>query len=329
MLNIIYLKKTTGLPTDAVDTVNQSVFKNIDSSRVNFVEEKNSLARLFSIWRLKPDYIFGIGNVSEVFYVLLKPKSTKYIIGWHTRLRITKTWPIRSFLFRQADLVIGVSECVVRTVTDHFPQKKAVAILNGVDTTFFNPEKTDEEYLNQKFNISFDRPIILFVGALFERKRPDIFIEVAKRYSKANFILVGRKGKKDFITSTQDLTNFQWIPSMDRKDISIMMASADVFLFPSIDEPCAAVIPEALSSGLPALLSKSCGNKELIEHGISGFLVNQSEKEVSELIDYLDQLLTDKILLEKMGKAARERCVGELNWEKVARKYQEVLLSQK
>ncbi len=262
--------------------------------------------------------------MSEIFYLPFKPRKTRYVIGWHTLLKKTKAWLVRKILFGRSKAVIAVSDCAAGTVKKYFPGKKVVTILNGVDTEFFNPGKFDREYVGKKFGVDFSKPVVLFVGALFERKRPDVFIEIARRYDNANFVLVGRKDKTDFITPTKGLNRFKWIPFMEREDVAVMMASSDVFLFPSVYEPCAAVIPEAMASGLPVILSRSCGNHELITHEKEGFLIDPGKNEADEFVKYLDALLANSAYMKTIGENARRKCEEELNWSTVSKRYEEV-----
>lgn len=328
MITILSLKAPSGKATDAVDTVNQNIFSRIDKSEVGFLESAGFLKKVRLLRKLKPEYILGIGNIDEILYLPFKPRKTKYIIGWHTLLKKTKTWLIRKTLFNASDFVIAVSECSADSVRKNFPFKNIVSVLNGVDLDFFNPEKADKSYLSEKYDIDFSLPTVLFVGAIYEGKRPDVFVEVSKKFKEANFILIGRKIKKDFHIQTEDLDNLKWIPYMDREDIATMMASSDIFLFPSVIDACPAVVPEALASGLPALLSDRCGNKELIEDGREGFLIEPKEGEIGEFVAHLKDLLTDSPdMLERMSGQARKRCLEELNWKAVSNKYKEIITS--
>ena len=324
MITILSLKSPTGRATDAVDTVNRNVFNEINPNDINFVETNGFWSKVVLIRKLKPDFLLGIGNIEEIIFVLLKPNSARYVIAWHTLLKKTKTWLIRRYLFSRTDFVIAVSACAGQTVANFFPHKKVFTAINGVDLNFFNKNKKNNEYLFKKYGINFNKPIVLFVGALFRRKRPDIFISIAKEFKDANFILIGRKSKEDFLSDIYNIDNLTWIPFMDRNDIAIMMASSDIFLFPSINEPCAAVIPEAMSSGLSVILSKSCGNKELIDDEENGFLINVGDDEVVNFLNVLKKLLSDNNLIKNIGQNARKKCEDRLNWPMVANIYKNI-----
>ena len=323
MISILSLKTPLGKPIDAIDTVNHNIFRCL-SGRVDFMELKTFWQKVLVFRKVKPDYMLGIGVLEEILYLPFKPARTRYVIAWHTVLRVGKTWPVRKILFRRAAFVIAVSDCVAQSVKKHFPSKQIFKILNGVDTEFFNPHKRDRNFLGTTFGLPLNRPVILFVGAMFKRKRPDVFIKLAENVPEASFVLVGRKDKQDFISSAKDLKNFYWMPFASHEEVSKIMASSDIFLFPSIDEPCAAVIVEAMASGLPCVLSDSCGNSELISDGKEGFLVKPQSGELKKFITLIHKLMSDNILRSEMSRNAREKCLSNLNWPRVSEKYFEV-----
>lgn len=320
MISILSLKTPLDQPIDAIDTVNHNIFRCL-SGQVNFMERKTFWQKVSVLRKIKPDYMLGIGVVEEIFYFPFKPARTKYVIAWHTILRKTITLPVRRILFQRAAFIIAVSDCAARSVKKYFPSKPIFKILNGVDTDFFNPDKRDMNFLGATFGLPRNKPVILFVGAMFQRKRPDVFIKIAKNIPEASFVLVGRKDKQDFISHTKDLKNFYWLPFASHKEVSRIMASSDIFLFPSIDEPCAAVIVEAMASGLPCVLSDSCGNSELIINGKDGFLVKPQSGELEKFAALIRELISDKALHSEITRNAREKCLNSLNWPSVAVKY--------
>ena len=325
MLTILSLKIPSGKPTDAVDTVNHNVFSRLTDS-IQFIEGRSWLEIIRLARRLRPDYALGIGSVGEILLLPFLPRKTRYGIAWHTLLRKTLAWPVRIWLFQTAHFVIAVSTCAAQTVKNFFPEKQVAVVLNGVDTDFFTPQKANKHFF-EKFGINSSKPIVLFVGTLIRRKRPEIFVKVAKQHPELEFLLVGRNGDSTALADAKGFLNVHWIPNLSREEIATVMASSDIFLFPSIHEPCAAVIPEALASGLVLLASKDCGNAELIRNGIDGILIEQSEAEIEKFDQQLTELIKNPALKKHYSEAARKRCVETLNWDAVAKQYEKVFQS--
>lgn len=359
MINIFSIKSFTGNPADGIDNVNIAVFSRLASEKFRFLAEAPSyfkergsikkielsgagsfigfFKKIIFLRRVKPDYLFGIGLPSDLIFILFKPAKTKYLIDWHTVLinkegfwRVRAPWWLRKLIFNQADLVIAVSEFSAVSVRKYFPRKKVAAILNGVDLEFFNPNKKNEKYLKEKYQIDFSRPLMIFIGALHLRKRPDLFIELAKNYSKANFVVVGRQipiyGHRPAKggTMSQKLNNFQWIEKMPREDVAVLLASSRAFVFPSLNEASAAVILESMASGCVPIVSKSGGNPEFLKNGESGFLIESGKDEKKEFLEKIDLLLNNKPLWQKMSLSVRQEA-GKHSWDRVAKEYEKVL----
>src|SRR5262249_31800793 len=86
------------------------------------------------------------------------------------------------------------------------------------------------------------------------------------------------------------------------EELSRAYASADAFLFPSKTDTFGNVVLEALSSGVPAIVTNHMGPKEIIRHGETGFVAD-SEWEFRQ---GLDALIDHPTLRSAMGRKARE-----------------------
>jgi glycosyltransferase involved in cell wall biosynthesis len=87
------------------------------------------------------------------------------------------------------------------------------------------------------------------------------------------------------------------------------LASADVFVFPSLFEGSAVVTYEALACGLPSVVTPSSGS--VARDGIEGLVVPAGE--VEPLARAIETLGLDAGLRERMAIAARQRSL-EFTW---------------
>ncbi|MBN3730516.1 MULTISPECIES: glycosyltransferase [unclassified Burkholderia] len=81
------------------------------------------------------------------------------------------------------------------------------------------------------------------------------------------------------------------------------LARSDVYVLPSLWEGMPIALIEAQAMGLPAVASRIVGNRDIVEHGVTGFLVDNDD----ELLHYTELLLQDAALRRRMGEAARAR----------------------
>lgn len=88
------------------------------------------------------------------------------------------------------------------------------------------------------------------------------------------------------------------------RNMSKVLAKADVFLFPSAYEGFSLALGEAMMSHLPIVACQSCaGVNKLLENGNSGFLCEDTPEDIAQK---LECLMKDADLRHRMGEAAYE-----------------------
>lgn len=99
---------------------------------------------------------------------------------------------------------------------------------------------------------------------------------------------------------------------------------ADLYILPSYEEGFGISILEAMSTGLPAIVSEETGGREAISSGRNGMILTGYEAD--QLDSTLAPLLQDKDLRLSMGKLARERVMTHYTEQHysagIAREYQ-------
>jgi len=70
------------------------------------------------------------------------------------------------------------------------------------------------------------------------------------------------------------------------------------------DEPFGLVAVEGMARSLPVVVTRSGGLQEIVEHGVTGFIV---EKDARALREAVVPLISDPVLRARMGEAGRER----------------------
>lgn len=97
-----------------------------------------------------------------------------------------------------------------------------------------------------------------------------------------------------------------------RRDIPDLFAMAHVVVFPSTyREGVPKVLLEAAASGRPIVASDIPGCREVVQHGVNGFLVNPND--VHTLACRIRELLTDDALRLRMGAKGREKAFAEFS----------------
>lgn len=157
---------------------------------------------------------------------------------------------------------------------------------------------------------------ILFVGTWFERKGGLLLLKAFERlsgkYKNIKLTVVGET-PKSIKYQVLGISYFDHIPR--EKLMQDFYPKADIFvLVPPKVEGYGFAVLEAMSFGIPVIVSRVCALPELVEDAKTGFVIKPNS--VEDLTFYLEKLIRDRVLREKMGKAARKRFEDKFTVEK-------------
>lgn len=177
-------------------------------------------------------------------------------------------------IFACAKKVICISDSVLHSTENTIGyRKKLVRIYNGVDLKKFN-NKNKRKAVGNK---------LIYVGRLAENKGVDIILRaLAKVKCDFRFDIIGdgvcrpELEKLSYDLCLNDKVFFQG----KRTNIPEYLSSADIFIHvPTLEEGFGITVVEAMASGLLCICSKSGGLNEIIEDGVTGYLVDKNAPE--------------------------------------------------
>jgi glycosyltransferase involved in cell wall biosynthesis len=115
---------------------------------------------------------------------------------------------------------------------------------------------------------------VLFVGTMTQRKGLADLFAAMKRLNRSDIELIVLGTPLLPLTFyRQEYPDFRYEPTRPTKQVRELMLSCDVLVLPSIVEGRAMVQMEALSCGLPIVVTPNAGAEDLIDPGRTGFLV--------------------------------------------------------
>ena len=124
-------------------------------------------------------------------------------------------------------------------------------------------------------NKSQNKPLrVLFVGSMGQRKGLGDLFEAIKLLNRSDVELVvmgSLLAPMEFYKLENN--NFVYEPGRPHQEVLALMRSCDIFCLPSIVEGRALVMQEAMSQGLPIIITPNTGGEDLIIEGETGFLV--------------------------------------------------------
>jgi glycosyltransferase involved in cell wall biosynthesis len=108
-----------------------------------------------------------------------------------------------------------------------------------------------------------------------------------------------------------EYADFLYEPPRPHAEVLALMRSCDVLVLPSIVEGRALVQQEALSCGLPIVVTANAGGEDLIEEGKTGFLVPIRRPEA--IAEKLAWFAEHRAEIPSMADEAR-KMAGATNW---------------
>lgn len=169
---------------------------------------------------------------------------------------------------------------------------------------------------------------LLWLGRLCQEKGPHVALDIAARV-EAPIVIAGQvypfSYHQQFFTREveprlRDNPNATWIdsPSDDLKR-KLLRQSAALLITSQVDETSSLVAMEAAASGTPVIAFRRGALPEVVEHGVTGFLVDG----VGEAIEALQHL--DEISGATCVRVARERFTAATMAEGYIRLYSQLL----
>ncbi len=231
----------------------------------------------------------------EIKFYLSKYEKNKKFLGkcfLVFRILIAKTLQRGLFGFlKSADKVFCVSQAVLEIY-------KKAGVDKGKLFKIYNlpPEIAKKEKSKR------GKKTVLYVGKLSFGKGTDLLIKAVNRLREQmpqiRLILVG--GKSPSIDPLPEFVEHH--KEIPHNRIGQFYKKASLFVLPSRwPEPLSRATLEALSFGLPLVLSNKGGNREVVEDGVNGYLVSLNTGELAERILVV---LNDEKKAKKMGEAS-------------------------
>src|SRR5256885_1131110 len=241
-----------------------------------------------------------------------------------------------------ADTIIAVYDETKRDIERLFDvdPKRVRIIHNGIDLEEYR--RVDSTAALERHGIDPKRPYLLFVGRI-ARQKGIIHLVRAIPFMDVDFPIVLCAGAPDtpeianemkeaLAAAQKKRKDIFWIEEMlDRPAVIELYSHAAVFCCPSIYEPFGIINLEAMACETAVVASAVGGIKEVVVDGETGFLVPidfveetfklaNPETFSCDLAARINQLMKDRQLREKFGKAGRKRAEENFSWSAIAEK---------
>ena len=232
---------------------------------------------------------------------------------------------LAAYSIEQADLLRTISNSTKEQVHRWAPGKTVVQF----------PAWTDlETFFDIGSHRTSDHPgSIIYAGVLTPLKGIhhliNAFSRVAEEFPSAKLFLVGRDQNKTYAAELKKQIEksglndrIQFIGAQPQSQLAVWMAKATVLVLPSMSEGLGRVIIEAMATGIPVIGSDVGGIPELVEDGVTGFLVPPGDEHV--LAEKLRWALSRPDKAREMGECARNFAERLFSTESYLKGYKQI-----
>jgi len=279
----------------------------------------------------QPDIIHTWGNMPA--FVSLPAVILKRIP--HVNSQITSAPPfvnkssllklIDRINFRFSDVIASNSDAGLKAFNP--PQHKSMVIYNGIYLSRF-ADLPSIPQVKAKYNISTPRSVVM-VGSFSQNKDFDLFTEIAElitaKRKDINFVCVGdgvnhqriEKRVKDNsnIVLTGRINEVEAV--INACDLGVLLSNQQVH-----GEGISNTILEYMALKKPVIANDAGGTKEIIDHGVNGYLVTDESAE--EIAEMMEELIDNPEKRKSMGMAGRQLIEEQFAIDKMGVAFMEV-----
>ncbi len=167
-------------------------------------------------------------------------------------------------------------------------------------------------------------PEVLYLGRLHQRKRPVDFVAAAKELNArgitADYTLIGPdegEGRKVQEVAAQ-APNINWVGPIESGAGPARMRQASIFVLPSVSpEPYPMAVLEAMSVGLPVVVTDQCGLAPMIRKYDCGIVIEPGPSNIARAVEHL---VSAPDIARKMGERGRSAVKHDLGMSYVGQR---------
>lgn len=187
----------------------------------------------------------------------------------------------------------------------------------GVDLAFFDGQTGDT--IRKELGLERNDVIVSCIAEMIPRKNHIEILkawpEITEECPNAHLLLVGtgrERAKLERVVHNKEIANVHFLGF--RSDVNNIISTSDVVILASKHEGLPRCIMEAMACGKPVIASNVRGSRDLVEHGVNGYLFQIGDKVA--FVKYMRELIMDRDKREAMGRSGR-RIIQEYSLDTV------------
>ena len=192
---------------------------------------------------------------------------------------------------------------------------------NGIDTEKFKPAQNKNEIRN-KLDLPIDKRIWIWAGVMIERKNPLLLVEAIKQLNTDDIFIFCGDGHLFSTLKEQIKRLYNVILTGNINNIDEYLQASDYYISTSLSEGLPMSVLEAMSCGLPCMLSDIEQHKYVLKDKSAGIVFKTNDEK--DLIEKIKEILNMDYLLasQKSSDIVLQNFSSKLMSEKYKKKYE-------
>ena len=249
----------------------------------------------------------------------------------HRRLYYSLLCSLEKKIYGNPQVTLAaVSPHTAQQLARYFGRQDVVVIPNGVDSDYFSPAAIQSMRASGRrdFNCSANDFVLLLIGNDWRSKGlPALLAAAAQcRDLSIRLLVVGQDDRAPFIALAAELKildRLQFVSPLS--DVRTFYAAADLLVAPSLEDSFNLPVLEAMSCGVPVIVSPRAGISHWLKHGHDCLLL-KSPEDAAELVAAIRLLATDP---GKRGEISANalQTAKKFSWDAHATELRKLLVS--
>ena len=218
-------------------------------------------------------------------------------------------------LYRRCDALLAPAESMAAVLRAQRMNSNIHIWTRGVDREQFNPGRRDTDW-RRSLGIADEELAVMFLGRLVLEKGLDVFAatikELERRGVRHHPLVIGEGPAKALFE--EQMPTGVFIGQQIGDDLGRAVASADVFLNPSVTEAFGNVTLEAMACALPVVAAAAVGTTSIVRDGQTGTLVKPGDTD--GFADALEAYASDPDLRRRHGEAGLAYA-ATMDWDEI------------
>jgi glycosyltransferase involved in cell wall biosynthesis len=180
-------------------------------------------------------------------------------------------------LKRDGDAFIAISNEILNELREQdVPEEKIHVLGNAVDPNVFKPVSPEEKKrLREKLGLPLNAPIVVIVARVVEIKGHAVLLKAwADVPAPAHLVIIGTGDLEESLKAQADAQMPGRVTFTGKRDnVNEYLQAADAWTLPSYGEGLPVSLLEAMSAGLPVVVTPVGAMPEIVQDGVNGFIV--------------------------------------------------------